>query len=127
MLERYPSLEINDSIVAGKRDFHIQAERLQLSFAPLDCRGSNDAIEFLKRVFGAKEIRRSSNEAGGIAHSQVRTDDTVIMISDSVKGWPPIASHIRMYVLDVDATYKSALNAGAESVQEPMKKDVSDK
>ncbi len=44
--------------------------------------GANDAIEFLKRVFGATEIRRFSNEAVGIAHSEVRIDDTVIMISD---------------------------------------------
>ena len=56
--------------------------------------GANNAIEFLIRVFGATEIRRFSNEAGGIAHSEVRIDDTVVMISDGVEGWPPIAAHI---------------------------------
>lgn len=89
--------------------------------------GANDTIEFLKRVFGATEIRRFSNEAGSIAHSEVRIDDTVIMISDGAEGWPPIGAHIHIYVRDVDATYKSALGAGAESVQEPTKKDDSDK
>ena len=84
-------------------------------YKPKDCNsvspylivaGANDTIEFLKRVFGATEIRRFSNEAGGIAHSEVRIDNTVIVISDSVEGWPPIESHIRIYVLYADATYK---------------------
>ncbi len=44
-----------------------------------------------------------------------------------MEGLPPIAAHIHIYVRDVDATYALALEAGAESVQEPMKKDDSDK
>ena len=60
-------------------------------------------------------------------HSEVRIDDTVDMIADSAEGWPPMQSHVHVYVPDVDATYRAALAAGATSVQEPVKKDDPDK
>ena len=60
-------------------------------------------------------------------HAEVRIDDTVVMIADAADGWPPVASHVHVYVPDVDATYKRALGAGATSVQEPVKKQDADK
>ena len=60
-------------------------------------------------------------------HSEVRIDDTVVMVADGTDGWPPIASHVHVYVTDVDATYKLALECGADSVQEPVKKQDEDK
>ena len=60
-------------------------------------------------------------------HSEVRIDDTVVMIADAGDGWPPVPSHVHIYVRDVDATYKRALEAGATSVQEPVKKEDEDK
>ncbi|MGH2619226.1 MAG: VOC family protein [Anaerolineales bacterium] len=89
--------------------------------------GASHTIEFLVRVFEAVEIRRSPDSTGRILHAEVRIDDTVVMIADSAEGWPPIASFVHVYVSDVDATYKRALEAGATSVQEPVKKDDSDK
>jgi uncharacterized glyoxalase superfamily protein PhnB len=49
------------------------------------------------------------------------------MLADGGEGWPPIASHVHVYVPDVDATYRRALQAGAKSVQEPVKKDDADR
>ena len=49
------------------------------------------------------------------------------MIADGVPGWPPVPSHVHVYVPDVDATYRRALDAGAVSVQAPVKKDDADK
>lgn len=89
--------------------------------------GANATIEFLRRVFGALEIRRFANPAGKIMHAEVRIDDTVVMIADGVDGWPPAPSHVHVYVPDVDATYGRALEAGATSVQEPVKKEDADK
>lgn len=60
-------------------------------------------------------------------HAEVRIDDTVVMIADGVDGWPPVPSHVHVYVRDVDATYRRALEAGAKSVQEPVKKEDPDK
>lgn len=89
--------------------------------------GASKTIDFLKLVFGATELRRFPDEAGKLMHSEVRIDDTVIMIADGGEGWPPIPSYVHIYVKDVDATYKRALEAGAASVQEPVKKEDEDK
>ncbi len=89
--------------------------------------GADGTIDFLKRVFGASELRRYPDPAGKVMHAEVRIDDTVVMIADGGGGWPPIPSHVHVYVPDVDATYRTALEAGAKSVQEPVKKDDEDK
>ena len=89
--------------------------------------GAGDTIEFLKRVLGAVELRRFSDPTGKLMHAEVRIDDTVIMLADGNEGWPPIPAHVHVYVEDVDATYERALEAGAVSVQEPVKKDDEDK
>lgn len=89
--------------------------------------GAADTIEFLKQVFGAEELRIFPTEDGKIMHGEVRIDDTVVMVADSAEGWPPIPAHVHVYVANVDDTYRRALAAGAESVQEPVKKDDEDK
>jgi uncharacterized glyoxalase superfamily protein PhnB len=89
--------------------------------------GAAKTIEFLTLVFGAKELRRFAGPNGKLAHAEVRIDDTVVMVADGAPGWPPIPSHVHIYVPDVDATYKRALDAGATSVQAPVKKDDPDK
>lgn len=89
--------------------------------------GAERTIEFLKQAFGAIELRRYPAPSGGIMHAEVRIDDTVVMLADGAEGWPPIASHVHVYVADVDATYRRALAAGAISVQEPVKKEDADK
>jgi PhnB protein len=89
--------------------------------------GAKGTIEFLKNVFGAVELRRFPDESGRMMHAEVRIDDTVIMLADCTAEWPPMPSYVHIYVRDVDSTYKLALEAGAESVQEPVKKDDDDK
>ncbi len=61
-------------------------------------------------------------------HAKVRIDDSVLMLADGLApDWPPIATRVHIYVKDVDATYCKALELGAVSVQEPVKKDDEDK
>lgn len=89
--------------------------------------GASRTIEFLVRVFDAVEIRRFADDDGRIAHAEVKLDDTVIMLSDGNPDWPPFPSQTHVYVADVDATYRRALEAGGASVQEPIKKDDPDR
>lgn len=89
--------------------------------------GASRTIEFLVRVFDAVELRRFPDSAGKLIHAEVRIDDTVVMLADGGPGWPPIASYVHVYVPDVDSTYRRALEAGATSVQEPVKKGDEDK
>ncbi len=89
--------------------------------------GASATIEFLRKVLGAVELLRVPGPAGKVMHAEVRIDDTVVMIADGAAGWPPVPSHVHVYVPDVDATYRRALEAGATSVQEPVKKGDADK
>ena len=88
---------------------------------------ASTTIDFLTRVFGATEIRRFAGPDGRLRHAEVRIDDTVIMVADSVDGWPAVPANVHVYVPDVDATYKRAIDAGAKSIQEPAKKDDADR
>ena len=89
--------------------------------------GASETIDFLKHVFDAVELRRFPNDDGKLMHAEVRIDDTVVMLADGGDGWPPVPSNVHIYVSDVDATYRRALEAGATSVQEPVKKDDEDR
>lgn len=90
--------------------------------------GASATIDFLKRVFGAAELRRFPDEAGKLMHAEVRIEDTVIMLADPAPpDWLPVSSYVHIYVNDVDTTYRRALEAGAVSVQEPVKKQDEDK
>jgi uncharacterized glyoxalase superfamily protein PhnB len=84
-------------------------------------------IDFLITVFGAERLRIHTAESGRLQHAEVRIDDTVVMLADSLEGYPAIPSNVHVYVKDVDATFKKAIAAGATSVQEPLKKDDPDK
>jgi len=84
--------------------------------------GATKTIEFLVRAFGAVELRRFPGGAGKLMHAEVRIGDSVIMLSDGAEGWPPAPAHVHIYVPNVDAVYKSALEAGASPVQEPVQR-----
>jgi PhnB protein len=84
-------------------------------------------IDFLVRAFDGVPLRRIGAPDGKIMHAEVRIDDTVVMLSDGAPGWPPFPSHVHVYVPDVDASYRRALEAGGTSVQPPTKKEDADK
>jgi PhnB protein len=72
--------------------------------------GADATISFLSQVFGATKLRRITYESGKVMHAEVRIDDTVIMLTDEFPpGWPAVASHVHIYVPDVDATYAKAI------------------
>ena len=93
----------------------------------LTVKDANRTIAFLVRVFDAVELRRYPTPEGRIMHAEVRIDDTVVMIADNPAGQPDKEAHVHVYVPDVDAVYRRALQAGGESVQEPIKKADEDK
>jgi PhnB protein len=80
-----------------------------------------EAIEFYKRAFGAKERGRMPAPDGKIAHAELEIGDSVVMLSDpfpQATSRPPkelggTSASVMMYVEDVDATVKQAVDAGA--------------
>jgi len=75
--------------------------------------GAQRTIEFLLTVFNAEPLRMHPVGEGRLGHAEVRIDDTVLMLADAADGWPAIASHVHLYVPDVDATWAHALAAVA--------------
>jgi PhnB protein len=84
-------------------------------------------ITFLESTFGAVVLSRHPDETGRLRHAELRIDDSIVMLADSAPDWPPMPSHVHVYVPDVDATYARALAAGGVSVQAPVRKDDEDK
>lgn len=89
--------------------------------------GAQRTIDFLIAVFDAEPLRMHPVGEGRLGHAEVRLDDTVVMLGDAADGWPAIASHVHVYVADVDATWSRALAAGAMPVQAPEEKGDGDR
>lgn len=89
--------------------------------------GADRTIRFLVQAFGAEPLRRFDDPEGGVRHAEVRIGDTVVMLADGGEGYPPLPSHVHVYLADVDAAYRRALDAGAESVRPPEQADDPDR
>lgn len=81
------------------------------------------AIDFYKRAFGAQEISRYPGPDGRIMHAEIKIGDSIVMLSDEMpqmgvrgpkafQGAPP--ARLWLYLDNVDATWKRALDAGAK-------------
>ncbi|HYO80128.1 MAG TPA: VOC family protein [Bryobacteraceae bacterium] len=83
-------------------------------------KGARTLIEFLKTAFEAEEISvHSTPDGSSIMHAQIRIGDSMLELSDGSGQWQPMTSALHLYVEDVDATYKRAVDAGARSLRSP--------
>ena len=85
------------------------------------------AIDFYTRALGATERMRMPMPDGKIAHAELEIGDSLIMLSDPMPQstvQPPkqlggTSAGVFLYVEDVDASFRQAIDAGATSVMEP--------
>ncbi|MDQ1397394.1 MAG: PhnB protein [Acidimicrobiaceae bacterium] len=87
--------------------------------------GADEAIRFYGTVFGATERMRMPGPGGTIGHAELQIGSAVIMLSDpfpdmgvtdpKAVGGTPVT--IGIYVDDVDAVFKRAIEAGATSLR----------
>jgi uncharacterized glyoxalase superfamily protein PhnB len=84
-------------------------------------------IDFLKNTFDAEEVMRSSHPDGGIRHAEVRVGDSVVMMGGAADEPSAMPAALYVYVEDVDASYRRALEAGATSLGEPDDKEYGDR
>ena len=94
----------------------------------LTVQGAAKAIEFYKRAFGAHdEGRMDSPDGKRVIHAEIRIGDSMVMLSDEFPGMgarSPQAlggttASIFLYVPDVDAAFKRAVDAGAKALMPP--------
>jgi len=76
-------------------------------------------MEFLRQAFGAEEIMRFNLPDGSVMHAEMKIGDSPYMMGELMDDFPPATSNLYLYVIDVDATYRAALEAGGESLYEP--------
>ena len=88
--------------------------------------GANDAIDFYTTVFGARERMRMQGPGGKVGHAELEIGDSVVMLADPfphASTTPPsdagsTTAAIVMYVEDVDAVVKKAVDEGATITEE---------
>ena len=84
------------------------------------------AIDYYVSAFGAKEVVRMEAPGGSIGHAELEVGDSRIMLSDpfpQASTRPPkelggTSVSVFMYVEDVDAVVKQAVEAGATITME---------
>ena len=78
------------------------------------------AIEWYKKVLGARQRLRLDGPGGSVAHCELGFGDAVLMLGSPMPPqFPPKKAALGVFVKNCDATYNAALSAGARSLQEP--------
>jgi PhnB protein len=89
--------------------------------------GAQKLIDFLKQAFNAKETFCMRGQGETVAHAEYLIGDSIVMLSDATPQWPARSSAFYLYVEDVDAVYRRAIEAGATSVREPANQFYGDR
>ena len=88
----------------------------------LTVRQASKAIDFYKKAFGAEEIVRMPGPGGSIMHAELQIGNSRVMLADEMPemgskspaafGGSPVGFYV--YVENVDAAWKRAVDAGAK-------------
>jgi uncharacterized glyoxalase superfamily protein PhnB len=84
-------------------------------------------IEFVKQAFGATEVFLSRRPDGTVMHAEVKIGDSIIMMGEGGEGGKNFPGMLHLYMEDVDAIYRRAIQAGAKSVREPADQPYGDR
>jgi uncharacterized glyoxalase superfamily protein PhnB len=84
---------------------------------------AQEVIDFVRATLNATPLRRFDNADGTIMHAELNVDGTVVMLGQAGGQWPAVATHLHVYVPDVDATYQKALANGGTAVQPPSRRE----
>lgn len=91
-------------------------------------KGAAKALEFYKKAFGAEEIYRMDGPNGTIGHAEIQIGNSRIMMSDEFPmagaSYSPVTLKgttmgIFLYLENVDAAFKKAVDAGCK-VEMPL-------
>lgn len=88
-------------------------------------RDARGAIDFYRRAFGAEQLYALDMPDGKVAHAEIKIGDSVLMLAEENEQWgnrspqslggSPI--FLMIYVPDVDAAFKKAIDAGGTQVK----------
>ena len=85
---------------------------------------ASKAIDFYKKAFGAEELVRMPGPDGKVMHAEIKIGDSIVMLGEEMPemgtrnpkayGGSPVGFYL--YVEDVDALWKRAVQAGAKPI-----------
>ena len=86
-------------------------------------RDAAKAIDFYKRAFGAGEVMRMAAPDGKVMHAELKVGDSIFFLGDelpdmgarSPQSLGGVTGSLHIYVRNVDAAFKRAVDAGAEA------------
>ncbi len=84
-------------------------------------------IDFVTNVLAGSVLMRLDREDGSLMHASLAIGDSVVMLGGASEAFPAFPVWLHVYVPDVDATYRRALEQGAVSVQEPSEQGDGDR
>jgi PhnB protein len=97
--------------------------------------GAAKAIDFYCNVLGFTERSRMAGPDGKVGHAELTIGNSLVMLADEYPdmdvfgprkyGGSPVS--LMLYVEDVDATFKRAVEKGAKALQEPEDKFYGDR
>jgi PhnB protein len=100
------------------------APTVQTSLHPLR---AEPVLNFVKRAFGAVELGRHTSPDGVIHHATVKIGTGLIEMGEAHGPYQPMPTMFYLYVPDVDALYRQALQAGGTSISEPTDQSYGDR
>ena len=93
----------------------------------LTVRDGAKAIDFYKKAFGAQERMRLPGPDGRLMHAELKVGDSIVMLGEEMPEMGckapvsvgAVSSSLYVYVPDVDAAFKRAVEAGAKAIMPP--------
>src|SRR5215471_6139628 len=73
-------------------------------------------IKFVSTAFGGKVTFQKERPDGTTIHAEMQVGDSMLMLADASKEFPPMPTSIYLYVTDSDVVYQTALRSGGVSV-----------
>jgi PhnB protein len=113
--------------IATSKGDHYVPEGLQTLNVYLHPVRAEPLIAFLKRAFGAADVEKYASPDGVVHHARVRIGDTVVEMGEAHGSYQPIPTRFYLYVPNMDAMYRRALEAGAKSISEPADQPFGDR
>ena len=90
-------------------------------------RDTKRALEYYEKAFGAETVMSMPGPGGRIMHAEIKIGDSMVFMSDEFPAMSPdtkspqtagcVTGTVFLYVPDVDAVFKRAVDAGAKVVQ----------
>jgi len=113
-------------IATAKGEHHVPAglHTVNVYLHPLR---AEPVITFMERALGAGPAEKYATPDGVVHHARVTIGDSVVEMGEAHGPYQPMPTMFYLYLADVDASYRRALEAGAESLSEPADQPYGDR